>query len=68
MHDKYADRKSKDFWERVSFPFLYTSIISALYSIYFLGFKKDNPQIEKALGLLREKQNESGDFDLKITR
>lgn len=25
MHDKYTDRKSKDFWERVSFPFLYTS-------------------------------------------
>jgi hypothetical protein len=68
MPDKYLDRKSKDFWERVTFPFLYTNIISALDSLYYLGFNKNNPEIVMALEFLRQKQNESGNFDLKITR
>ncbi len=68
MNDKYPDRKSKDFWERVTFPFLYTNIISALDSLYYLGFNKNNPEIIMALEFLRQKQNEAGDFDLKITR
>lgn len=68
MNDKYPDRKSKDFWERVTFPFLYTNIISALDSLYYLGFNKNNPEIIMALEFLRQKQKEAGDFDLKITR
>lgn len=66
-NDKYPDRRSKDFWERVTFPFLYTDIVSALDSLYFLGFNK-NPEIKLALKFLRDKQMDDGTFDLKITR
>jgi len=38
--DKYPDRQGKNFWERVSFPFWFTDIISSLDSLYFLGFNK----------------------------
>ena len=67
-NDKYPDRQSKNFWERVSFPFLYTDIISALDSLYFLGFNRNNPGIIGALKFLRDQQNETGNFNLKITR
>ncbi|QUH23730.1 hypothetical protein HYG87_08150 [Methanobacterium alkalithermotolerans] len=68
MPDKYPDRKSKDFWERVSFPFLYTQIVAALDSLYYLGFSKSKPEIKNALNFLRQKQVENGTFDLKVTR
>lgn len=68
MPDKYPDRKSKDFWERVSFPFLYTQIVAALNSLYYLGFSKSKPEIKNALNFLRQKQVENGTFDLKVTR
>ncbi len=67
-NDKYADRRSKDYWERLSFPFLYPDIVSTLDSMYFLGFNRNNPEIEEALKFLRDKQNKNGTFDLKITR
>ncbi len=67
-NDKYPDRKSKNFWERVSFPFLYTDIISALDPLYFLGFNTNNPEIKVALEFLRNKQNNNGNFNLKIIR
>lgn len=66
-NDTYPDRRSKNFWERVSFPFLYTNIVSALDSLYFLGFNTNNPEIKGALKFLRDKQNEKGTFNLKIT-
>jgi hypothetical protein len=36
--------------------------------MYFLGFSRNNPEIEEALKFLRDKQNKNGTFDLKITR
>ena len=67
-NDKYPDRKSKNFWERVSFPFLYTDIISALDPLYFLGFNTQNPKIKGGLEFLKNKQNENGNFNLNIAR
>jgi len=66
--DKYSDRKGKNFWEKVSYPFWFTDIVSTLDSLSFIGFKKDNPQIEEALEWLKKIQNEEGLFDLKIVR
>jgi len=66
--DKYQDRRSKDYWERVTFPFLYTDIISALDSVYFLEFNRKNQEIKGAFNFLRDKQNDDGTFNLKITR
>lgn len=66
--DKYPDRKDKKYWERVSYPFWFTDIISALYSLSFLGFTTKNHQIQEGLTFLSNQQNNEGLFDLKVVR
>lgn len=66
--DKYPDRRDKKFWERVSFPFWFTDIISALDSLFHLGFEANHLRIKSALNFLRDKQDPKGIFDLKIVR
>ncbi len=66
--DKYSDRRTKDFWEKVSYPFWFTDIISALDSVSFIGFTKETPEINDALKWLKNRQTEDGLFDVKIVR
>lgn len=66
--DKYPDRKGKEYWERVSYPFLFTDIISAMDSLSFLGFTRENHDIQDGLDFLSNRQNDEGLFDLKIVR
>lgn len=66
--DKYSDRRGKDFWEKVSYPFWFTDIISSLDSLSFIGFTRDNSQILEALEWLKNRQTENGLFDVKIVR
>lgn len=66
--DKYPDRKGKKYWERVSYPFLFTDIISAMDSLSFLGFTRENHHIQDGLDFLSNRQNDEGLFDLKIVR
>jgi len=66
--DKYPDRKNKKFWEKTSYPFWFTDIVSALDSLSFMGFTRNNSQINEALGWLKGRQTESGLFDVKIVR
>jgi len=65
---KYPDRKDKKYWERVSYPFLFTDIVSALDSLSYMGFEAVNPHIQDGLDFLRSRQNDDGLFDLKIVR
>jgi len=67
-NDKYPDRQNKNFWEKVSYPFWFTDIVSALDSLSFIGFTRGDPQIDKALEWLKNRQTENGLFDLKIVR
>lgn len=66
--DKYSDRKEKKYWERVSYPFWFTDIITALDSLSFLGFTGDHPNIQEGLNFLRSKQTDNGLFNLKLLR
>lgn len=66
--DKYSDRRGKDFWEKVSYPFWFTDIISSLDSLSFIGFTIDNSQIAEALEWLKSRQTEEGLFNVKIVR
>ena len=66
--DKYPDRRTADYWTRVSFPFWFTDIISSLDTLYYLGFMSDNPQIDNALNVLTDRQLENGLWDLKLLR
>jgi hypothetical protein len=66
--DKYPDRKDKTFWEGVSYPFWFTDIISALDSLSFLGFTRDDPNIRSGLNFLHNRQTDIGLFNLKLLR
>jgi len=66
--DKYADRRAVEYWVKVSFPFWWTDIVSSLDSLSNLGFYSTHPQIKLALEKLRDKQSESGMFDLKLLK
>ena len=66
--DKYPDRRTADYWTRVSFPFWFTDIISSLDTLYYLGFTSDNLQINKVLNILMDRQLENGLWDLKLLR
>jgi hypothetical protein len=66
--DAYIDRKAPEFWEKVSFPFWFTDVVSALDSLSLLGFQVTNEGICGALDWLRERQADDGSFRLKLLR
>ena len=66
--DKYPDRKSKDYWTRFGYPFIYTDLVSALDSLSLIGGFDKHPNVQKAIGWLKERQTNEGLFDLKTTR
>lgn len=66
--DAYPDRSDIGYWERVSYPFWFTDIISVLDSLSYLGFTGQEPAIASALERLRDRQREDGFFELKLLR
>ncbi len=66
--DKYPDRRTVEYWERVSFPFWFTDILSALDTLYFLRFTINHPQVEKALKWLVNRQLDNGLWDLNLLK
>ena len=66
--DVYPDRNTPQYWERVSFPFWFTDIVSALDSLSVMGFTRDSSHIDNALNWLKSRQKDNGLFELKIVR
>jgi len=66
--DVYPDRNTPQYWESVPFPFWFTDIVSALDSLSFMGFTKENPDIYGALNWLKSRQEGDGLFDLKLQK
>lgn len=66
--DSYPDRKAPQFWEKVSFPFWFTDVVSALDSLSLLGFRADDQEISNALNWLAGRQGNDGSFGLKLLR
>jgi hypothetical protein len=66
--DAYGDRGDVTYWERVSFPFWFTDIVSALDTLSRLGLDRDTPPIRAALDRLRQIQLPDGTFELKLVR
>ncbi len=66
--DAYSDRGDVSYWERVSFPFWFTDILSSLDTLSRLGFDPDTPTIFTALTRLRELQRADGTFAFKLLR
>lgn len=66
--DTYTDRGAVGYWERVSFPFWFTDIVSALDTLSRLGVNPQTPTISAALARLRELQRADGTFAFKLLR
>ena len=66
--DPYPDRGTPEYWGRVSYPFWFTDIVSALDSLSRMGFSKNNTQIARALDWLKDRQDSNGLFRLKLLR
>jgi Squalene-hopene cyclase C-terminal domain len=66
--DKYNDRREKKHWKAVSYPFWFTDIVTSLDSLYFLGFKREEQEIQSALNWLAGRQISDGTFKLKLLR
>lgn len=66
--DKYVDRRTPDYWEKVTFPFWFTDIVSALDSLSLLGFTLENADIRNALEKISSRQQENGLFDFKLLK
>jgi hypothetical protein len=66
--DAYPDRGTAEFWTKFSFPFWFTDLLSSLDSLSIIGFKMDQPQIEKAVDWLVKAQSESGLWNVHLVR
>jgi hypothetical protein len=66
--DRYSGRNAASFWERISFPFWFTDIVSALDSLSLLGLTSREPAIASALDWLRDRQREDGSFAVGLLR
>jgi len=66
--DVYPDRNTVEYWTRVSFPFWFTDIVSALDALSLIGFTIENPFISDALNRLAGMQGEDGLFNLKLLK
>ncbi|HET9135167.1 MAG TPA: hypothetical protein VFO76_00910 [Candidatus Kapabacteria bacterium] len=67
-HDAYPDRKDKSCWLKFTFPFWFTDLISAMDTLSWLGFSKQEPQIEKAIGWFINHQQSNGLWRLPILK
>jgi Squalene-hopene cyclase C-terminal domain len=66
--DPYGDRGDASYWERVSFPFWFTDMVSALDTLSRLGFSPRSAPIAAALARLSELQRDDGTFAFKLLR
>ncbi len=60
QRDKYPDRQAASFWAKIRYPFRWAGILSALDSLSWLGFSKDDPDIREGLEWLVANQEETG--------
>jgi hypothetical protein len=58
--DPYPDRKAASFWEKIRYPFFWTDILSALDSLWWLGFSGEDSDVQKGLDWLVANQEEGG--------
>ena len=66
--DTYTDRGDVSYWERVSFPFWFTDIVSSLDTLSRLSFDPETPTISAAIARVAELQRADGTFAFKLLR
>jgi hypothetical protein len=63
--DGYTSYQKARYWVTFQYPFWWNNLVSALDSLSFLGFSKDDPDIKKALDWVIEHQQENGLWNLQ---
>ena len=66
--DHYGDRGDASFWERVSFPFWFTDIVSALDTLSRLRIGAEQPQVRAAIERVAKLERRDGTFELRLMR
>jgi hypothetical protein len=66
--DTYTDRGDVGYWERVSFRFWFTDIVSSLDTLSRLGFGPKTRTISAALARVLDLQRADGTFAFKLLR
>jgi hypothetical protein len=59
-HDKYNNRKKPEYWLKFEYPYWWTTLTSALDSLYEIGFTMEDKNIEKAVEWLLINQKDDG--------
>ena len=58
--DKYSDRRGAEYWTKFQFPFWWANLLTALDSLYWLGFPAADEDIQRGLDWFRANQELSG--------
>lgn len=58
--DKYNDRKGKDYWLKLQFPFWWTNLLTALDSLSRIGFSRTDDEIHNAIDWFIANQEQDG--------
>lgn len=58
--DKYNDRKAVSYWLKLQFPFWWTSLLTALDTLFWLDFDKHDPDIARGLDWFISNQSPDG--------
>jgi len=58
--DKYNDRKANSYWFKFQFPFWWTNLLTALDTLYELGFDSEDADIARGLDWFIKHQEEDG--------
>jgi hypothetical protein len=66
--DSYTDRRAAEYWTRITFPFWFTDVLSALDSLSRLGFSADHPKIREAINWFVDKQKNDGSWSLYLLK
>jgi hypothetical protein len=66
--DHYSDRGDASYWERVSFPFWFTDIVSALDTLSRLHVSAQHPHVRAAFQRFTNTQRQDGTFELRLIR
>jgi hypothetical protein len=58
--DKYYDRKGSEYWMKFQYPFFWPNLLTALNTLHYLGFAREDPDILNALNWFVENQQLDG--------
>jgi len=66
--DVYGDRSDRSYWDRVSFPFWFTDIVSALDSLSRVGGFAEKDPVRSAIEHVRGLQRADGTFAFRLLK